>query len=265
MKNYVDIGLLSRLLSVPSVTYDEWDMVMFICNELDDLDIDYVVDNDGNILITKGNGDKMPLVCAHLDTVHKKNSINIREEYLPRTSCYGQRYDQNESLLCLKGYDDEGNETGCGGDDKCGIYVCLELLKRVDNIKVAFFVSEEIGCIGSSRCDMEFFSNVEYVISYDGPGNQLVTEVCNGVRIFQRDSDFFKTVSKTFEEVNYKPIYGSHPYTDVYMIKKRFDIDGINLSCGYYNMHSKSEYVCVDDINKAINTGLKLIYNLSGV
>lgn len=263
MENFVDLNRLTSLLSIPSVTYDEWDMVMFLCNELDDMDMDYVVDDDGNILVTKGSGDKMPLICAHIDTVHSKTKINIKEEFLPRTSCYGQRYDQNETLLCLKGYDDNGRETGCGGDDKCGVYVCLELLKRIDNIKVAFFVSEEVGCIGSSRCDEEFFKNVEYIISYDGPGNQLVTEICNGVRIFDRDSNFFRIVSNTFEEVDYKPLYGSHPYTDVYMLKKRFGIDGINLSCGYYNMHSKNEYVCVDDINKAINTGLRLVANLS--
>jgi di/tripeptidase len=46
-------------------------------------------------------------------------------------------------------------------------------------------------------------------------------------------------------------------------MKKRFNLDGINLSCGYYNMHRKSEYVCVDDVAKAIDTGLKLLSNLS--
>jgi hypothetical protein len=263
MENFVNMGLLTDLLSVPSETFDEWDMVFFLSKYLDKMDYEYDVDEYGNIFVTKGDGANKPLVCAHIDTVHKKTTINIREVWLPRTSCYGQKYDQNETLLCLKGYTNDGNETGCGGDDKCGIYVCLELLKRVDNIKVAFFVSEEIGCVGSSKCDADFFNDVEYVVSYDGPGNRLVTEICNGVRVFDRDSKFFEIVSKTFDEINYEPVYGNHPYTDIYMIKKRFNIDGVNLSCGYYNMHSPSEYVCVDDLNKAIDTGLNLIRNLS--
>jgi hypothetical protein len=36
-----------------------------------------------------------------------------------------------------------GKPTGIGGDDKCGVYACLELLKELPNLKAAFFVSEE--------------------------------------------------------------------------------------------------------------------------
>jgi|694.fasta_scaffold02377_39 putative aminopeptidase FrvX len=263
MENLVNIERLSDLLSIPSVTYDEWDMVEYLSEYFDKKGYEYGVDSYGNIFVTKGTDVIKPLICAHIDTVHKKTKINIKEEWLPRLSCYGQVYPYDENVLCLKGYDDNGEETGCGGDDKCGVYVCLEILDRVDNIKLAFFVSEETGCIGSSNCEPEFFENTKFVLSYDAPGNQLVTEICNGVRIFDRESDFFKVVSKTFEEIDYKPLYGSHPYTDIYMMKKRFDIDGVNLSCGYYNMHRKSEYVCVDDVAKAIDTGLKLLTNLS--
>lgn len=28
-----------------------------------------------------------------------------------------------------------------GGDDACGIYICLEVLMKYENIKIAFFVS----------------------------------------------------------------------------------------------------------------------------
>jgi putative aminopeptidase FrvX len=129
------------------------------------------------MFVTKGTDEIKPLICAHIDTVHKKTKINIKEEWLPRLSCYGQIYPYDENVLCLKGYDDNGEETGCGGDDKCGVYVCLEILDRVDNIKLALFVSEETGCIGSSNCEPEFFENTKFVISYDSPGNQLVTEI----------------------------------------------------------------------------------------
>jgi putative aminopeptidase FrvX len=262
MENFVDMKLLTDLLSVPSVTYDEWEMVDFLANYFDTKGYQYDIDEMGNLFLEKGDAINKPLICAHIDTVHSKKNINIREEMLPRENCFGQKYD-NTKLLCLKGYDDNGNETGCGGDDKCGIYTCLEIFDRVENVKMALFVSEEIGCIGSRNCDGDFFKDLTCAISFDGPGNQLVSEVSNGVKLFDRSSLFFQIVDSTLNEMDYKPLYQSHPYTDIYMIKNRFGIDCINFSCGYYNMHRDSEYVCIDDINKAIDTGLRLIENLS--
>jgi hypothetical protein len=35
---------------------------------------------------------------------------------------------------------------GLGADDKNGIWIALQCLKKYDTVKVAFFVSEEVGC-----------------------------------------------------------------------------------------------------------------------
>jgi hypothetical protein len=134
MENLVNIERLSDLLSIPSVTYDEWDMVEYLSEYFDKKGYEYGIDSYGNIFVTKGTDVIKPLICAHIDTVHKKTKINIKEEWLPRLSCYGQVYPYDENVLCLKGYDDNGEETGCGGDDKCGVYVCFEILDRVDNV-----------------------------------------------------------------------------------------------------------------------------------
>jgi putative aminopeptidase FrvX len=64
---------------------------------------------------------------------------------------------QYEIKPALKAYNDLGNPTGIGGDDKCGVYACLELLKELPNLKAAFFVSEETGCHGSKKADPNFF------------------------------------------------------------------------------------------------------------
>ena len=262
MENRVNVDFLSSLLSIPSETFDEWGMVDYLVTYFESKGYEPIVDKFGNIYVSKGDAEKKPLICAHIDTVHKNNKINIREEFIPRTNCYGQEYDRT-NVQCLKGYDDTGHETGCGGDDKCGIYVCLEIFDRMDNIKLALFASEEVGCVGSKNSDETFFRDVSYAISFDAPGDRLVSEISNGVRLFNRGSNFFNIVDSTLKELDYNPLYQSHPYTDIYILRSKFGLDCINLSCGYYNMHRDSEYVCVDDVNKSINTGIRLIENLS--
>ena len=53
-----------------------------------------------------------------------------------------------------------------------------------------------------------------------------------------------------------------HPYTDVAMLKMKFDFSCINISCGYYNYHRPSEYVVVDDLMNAIDTAYTMIKKL---
>jgi hypothetical protein len=76
------------------------------------------------------------------------NDINVREEMLPNA--------QKEIKLSYKAYDNDGAPTGIGGDDKCGVFACLTLLKELPYVKAAFFVSEETGCHGSLKADPRF-------------------------------------------------------------------------------------------------------------
>lgn len=71
--------------------------------------------------------------------------------------------------------------------------ICLELLERFDNIAVALFAAEEVGCVGSRNADPEFFERVGYVVEFDCPGRGLVSYTSGGVRLFQNDGDFIKT------------------------------------------------------------------------
>jgi putative aminopeptidase FrvX len=171
--------------------------------------------------------------------------------------------DQNELKMALKAFNDEGLPTGIGGDDKCGVYVCLELLRSLPNVKAAFFVSEETGCHGSKKADKEFFSNVGYVIQFDAPGNWMVSEYCMGVKLFDKDSDFFDKCDKVLTEgFNKRNKYQSHPYTDVYALKQQFDFSCINFAVGYYNYHTEHEYVIVDDVFNTLDIADKMILEL---
>ena len=253
--------LLKDVLSVPTKTYQEDMMVEFITNWLKTNNIDYYVDDYMNIYATKGypTGDNFyyPCVISHTDTVHNLDTINIREEYLKNA--------QGIEKLSLKAYNDIGLPTGIGGDDKCGVFACLMLLKDLSHLKAAFFVSEETGCHGSLNSDPEFFENVGYGIQFDAPENWMITETCFGQKLFDRDSDFFRSCDKVLTESmdNEKMRYMSHPYTDVYSLRLKYDFSCINFSIGYYDYHTKNEYVVVEDVYSGISMGKEII-NLLG-
>lgn len=259
-----DLDHLKEVLSVPTVTYNEEQMVLYICDWLTKNDIEFYVDGYLNVYATKGglseDNSYYPCVISHTDTVHNIDTINIREEELPNA--------QKEIKLALKAYNDNGEPTGIGGDDKCGVFACLTLLKELPVVKAAFFVSEETGCHGSRRADKEFFKNVGYVIQFDAPENWMISETCSGQVLFDRDSEFFTKCDQVLSEsmVNEDMDYMTHPYTDVYAIRKDFDVSCINFSIGYYNYHTKNEYVVVEDVFNGIDIGKKMIellgYNL---
>jgi di/tripeptidase len=253
-----DYQLLKNVLSVPTKTYQEQHMIEFITNWLKENNIPYEVDNMFNIYVTKQmdtNIEFFPCVVSHTDTVHNLDTINVREETLPN--------EQKILKPALKAYNNEGNPTGIGGDDKCGIFACLELLKELPNLKAAFFVSEETGCHGSRKADPNFFMNVGYAIQFDAPGNSMVSEYCMGTKLFDRNSTFFKSCDEVLtESFETRNKYQSHPYTDVYALKQKFDFSCINFAIGYYNYHTKNEYVIVEDVYNGIETGKKLIESL---
>jgi len=257
-----DLQLLKDVLSVPTKTYQEDLMVQYLVNWLTENNIEYFVDEYKNVYATKQESVLIPenfyfpCVVAHTDTVHNIDVINIREEMLPNT--------QGELKLSYKAYNDFGHATGIGGDDKCGVFGCLTLLKELPYLKAAFFVSEETGCHGSKRAKEEFFQNVGYAIQFDAPENWMITEKCFGQVLFDRDSEFFESVDKVLTEGmdNERMQYMVHPYTDVYALRGKFNFSCINFSIGYYNYHTKNEYVVVEDVFNGINMGRKMIEQL---
>jgi putative aminopeptidase FrvX len=190
---------------------------------------------------------------AHTDTVHNNNHIDVRTEL--KKNC------RNVLKEAYKGYDAKGKPTGIGGDDKAGVFACLTLLLELPALKAAFFVSEEIGCKGSKEADEAFFENVGYAIQFDAPFDYMVTEVSSGVPLFDRRSEFFKKANNVLIEYII-PEYGSHPFTDVYALKKLFDFSCINLSIGYYDHHTADEYVILEDVENGIKIGREMIASL---
>jgi tripeptide aminopeptidase len=257
-----DIELLKEVLSVPTKTYKEEKMIEFLTEWLEKNNISHYIDSYGNVYATKSDENPkdenfyFPCVVSHTDTVHNLDTINVIEEMLPNA--------QNEIKPSLKAYNDNGEPTGIGGDDKCGVFACLKLLQELPNLKAAFFVSEETGCHGSKKADPDFFENVGYAIQFDAPENWMITETCFGTKLFDRDSDFFKNADIVLSEsmILEDMQYMSHPYTDVYALRSKFDFSCINFSIGYYNYHTRHEYVVIEDVFNGIEMGKKMISSL---
>jgi len=263
----MNIEKFKELLSVPTKTYEEIKMVEYLISTIGDMEgVTLICDGNLNIYATKGTldeGEFYPMFISHTDTVHELvDEIIVKEKYLIRPFTFGKDFGKDQ-VLCLKAYDKDDNPTGIGGDDKCGIYICLELLRQLDKVKVAFFVSEETGCHGSKLVDKEFLKDVGYCVQYDAPGDHLISQSCFGTTLFDKEGEFFKlsleAITKGFGN---EMMVQSHPYTDIMMIKQLSDLSCINMSCGYYNMHTANEFVCIDDVKRAIEAGKNMVRDL---
>ena len=239
------LELLKQLLGVPSPSRREEQMVAFLKEHVRQRGVErcgeIVSDQFNNVLIRKGKPGTVPCVAAHLDTVHEAGAAKIV---------------QQDGFLF--GMDGQGERTGIGADDKAGVFVCLELLEKFENIAVILFAGEEIGCVGAEHAPKAWFEDVGYVIEFDCPGQRLVSYTSNGVRLFSNDGEFIKTAGPVMQAHGLTR-WQRHPFSDVMALRQRFGFSCLNLSCGYYNWHRRDEYVVVDEVEAAVHAGEALI------
>lgn len=240
------LGRLKEVLAVPTHSRNEVLMIEYLKKVLTEKGFDYTVDNLGNIYVTKGVAEWYPCFVAHTDTVHSVNP-NLTVVQL-----------EENGKTILTGIDKETMKpSGIGGDDKCGVFLCLEMLDTLDNVKVALFVSEEIGCIGSKEADPEFFKNVGYAIQYDSPEGDSMSMSLMGKMLFNKKSEFGEKVSNLILEHGIK-YWERHPYTDIWPLMEKFGFACLNLAAGYHRYHTDNEYVVVEEVENSFNLGLKL-------
>lgn len=182
------------------------------------------MDEFGNITLVKG---KAPYDCfvAHLDTVHSDD---------PEPTFFG------EYITSINGH-------GIGGDDKCGIIACLDLIEKLDNVKVVFFTEEERGGIGSRNFDTDFLKDVKYVIEIDRRGQHDFIQNSGSVELC---TDEFV---KEFISLNkdYKTERGT--FTDVNNLRYKVPVCMANISSGYYNPHTNKEYINLKHLQNTID------------
>lgn len=184
-----------------------------------------VISEDGFVF---ARGTFPVLLVAHLDTVHKA---------LPQAIVYNE---EKQSI---------SSPQGIGGDDRCGVYMILEIIKKF-NCSVLFCEDEEIGCIGADKFTMtELAKNLEfnYIIEFDRKGN--------------RDAVFYDCDNPDFEafitEEFFKTAYGT--LSDISILAPYLGCAAVNLSCGYYSAHMTSEYVVMPEMEKVIEEACNIL------
>ncbi len=196
-------------------------------------------DKHGNIYAWKGEAETYPCVVAHLDQVQKIHSKDFKAV---------------ETRDIIFGYSAMNHRIeGLGADDKNGILICLEALRKYDCIKCVFFREEETGCKGSFNCEMEFFKDCRFVIQCDRRGNSdLITSIgCMDLC----SKKFIQDVDP--EKWGFKEEQGM--MTDVESLKEQgLSVSAINISCGYYNPHTDEEITVKRDLEKCSLVSLKI-------
>jgi hypothetical protein len=206
------------------------ELKQFTAQELRDMGYEKVSTN-GKFVFAMG--EYPVLIIAHLDTVH----------YEPVKD------------FCVSSTGVIMSPQGIGGDDRCGIYMCLEIARRL-KCSVLFCEDEETGRKGAHdfvdfamhKKRNRWRKSIHFMVEFDRMNsNDAVFYQCDNSEFtaFIESTGYFKTTTGTF--------------SDISTIAPKLEIAAVNLSCGYYNQHTKWESVQWHVMQRNIEEGFKLI------
>lgn len=166
------------------------------------------------------------LLVAHLDTVHQK---------IPEIICYSK----DERYIM--------SPQGIGGDDRAGVYMILQIIKKA-RCHVLFCEDEETGGQGASKfVKSKIPLPVYYIIEVDRQG-------CNDAVYYQCDNPEFTTF---VDEFGFTRAHGS--FSDISIIAPHFDIAAVNISAGYYNAHRSNEFIDMKAVQYNIDRIVEMV------
>lgn len=168
-------------------------------------------------------GDVPILLTAHMDTVHKETCKQIVVEKKDGKTIFS-------------------SPQGIGGDDRCGVWmIWMILCKTKYRPSVLFCEDEEIGGVGSNKFTktdyVKDLSELKYMIELDRANDKDAVYYDCG------NEDFMDYIKET---TGYTEAYGS--FSDISHLSPASDVASVNLSCGYYNAHTLSEYVVYEEM-----------------
>jgi hypothetical protein len=155
-------------------------------------------------------------LIAHLDTVfpeHTRNNLDIF-------------YDQKREVLW--------SPDGLGADDRAGIAMILQILATTDLRPHLLFTCDEESSLAGAKELAKMpcpFKELSYIIELDRQGT-------NDCVFYQCGNHNFQQYIQTF---GFDTALGS--YTDISIIGPAWNVACVNLSVGYYNEHSLTEYL----------------------
>lgn len=186
------------------------------------------ITSDGNLCVQVGDDNGL-VFAAHLDTVHRTDG-----------RLYLAQVEATHEVMAFS--DPECTKADVlGADDAAGVYILLRMVAAGVQGTYLFFVGEEVGGVGSSsfvQANPNFSANA--VISFDRRGTgDVITH-----------QGMSRTCSDAFAAAlcNALPAYLNYQPSDqgVYTDSKEFAHlvpECTNISVGYYNEHTSSEYL----------------------
>ena len=175
------------------------------------------------------------MLVAHIDTVSRNTKLKFRVKR--------DKIKARNSVL--------------GADDRAGVFAIMEILNRCKETgtpmpSVLFTNYEESGLIGVDAFikagKME--KNVNLFIELDRKGkDEYVVYDCR----------LPNEVKEYIESYGFKKNVGS--VSDVCNLTEEYKIPHVNLSVGYYNQHSSSEYLVPSELEWTINQVFNMVKN----
>ena len=136
--------------------------------------------------------------------------------------------------------------------------IILALIKA--NVPTNFILTrdEEVGALGarSISASARYYDlceklSVPALIEFDRKGDSDIIGAFNGY--------CDRGLSDLVEEVSEGGYHSEHGvFTDLDYLVDGLGVQGVNLSCGYYNAHSTKEYLVLKDYEKAEKLAIKL-------
>lgn len=150
------------------------------------------------------------LLVAHLDTVHNE---------LPHIIC---RSEDGRYIM---------SPQGIGGDDRCGVYMILQIISEV-RCHVLFCEDEETGGQGAKAFERSGIQiDVNYIVEVDRRGN-------NDAVFYNCDNPKFSEFVCSF---GFREAMGS--FSDISVVAPYLKTAAVNISAGYYNEHRLHEVI----------------------
>lgn len=160
-------------------------------------------------------------LVSHLDTVHSTPAFTVY-------------HDKDENVMW--------SPMGLGADDRAGVYAIIDIIKKGYKPTVIFTTDEEVGGVGASALAKDYPdrpTDLKFLIELDRRGSEDCV-------FYDCDNTEFE---KYIEDFGFKTDIGS--FSDICFIAPNWDLAAVNLSIGYYNEHSVSEHL---KLNEMVNT-----------
>lgn len=196
---------------------------------------------DGGVVYYVDDGKKRPMLCVHLDTIntHYSTAKIKSKDIVYNEGVYALSPTADKDLQCL------------GGDDRCGISIIYALLIKelLQGIKLenraynyGFFLNEEIGAVGSSNCcKLNFHKFTNMFIGLDR----------RGAKEFATYEVSSTSLNNILINRGYKEVTGT--YSDCSILSEATELPCINLAVGYYNEHTRQEFVKLEVVEEVVN------------